>query len=93
MFWFTKKAIVAACGTTSTSSSSRFDSDFIVWDTHARHVGAGSVEALDKAEPTGSLPLENTTGIVVVAAFAAPSREFPKATIAATLRSMIGCQR
>jgi hypothetical protein len=51
---------------------------------YARDIAARPVKAGDEAELDRSLPVSNTIGIVVVAAFAASAAGVPVAAITAT---------
>ena len=75
---------MVAVGTSSCSSSSRFDPSSTPNDGDAREVAARSGQTRDNSDLTGSLPVMKTIGIVVVAAFAAGAAGTPIAAITVT---------
>ena len=67
---FTMKAISAAFGTSSRKSSSRFGPSSVVKTLMPVTFLSGRLNLVARPAATGSLPLRNTTGTVVVAAAA-----------------------
>jgi hypothetical protein len=78
--------MVLALGTTSCSSSSRFDATTVFKDVMPVTLPPGRLKLATRPTAMGSTPVLKTIGMVVVAALAASAEAVSGAAITATFR-------